>query len=99
MYTATMRYYFKPEDFETACEVWHSKVLASACKQSGFVRMQLLENPEEGVALAISTWKSREDAQAFMKTGIFKELLHELADLTVKAPDSEIWNLKFYKEK
>ncbi|MCF7919657.1 MAG: antibiotic biosynthesis monooxygenase [Candidatus Cloacimonetes bacterium] len=99
MYTATMRYYFKAEYFEQACEVWNSVVMSLARKQPGFIRMQFLVNKEEAVALAIGTWKTKEDAWNFMKTGVFKELLTDLGTLSVKTPEPEIWNLKYFGEK
>jgi heme-degrading monooxygenase HmoA len=98
MYTATMRYYFKPEYFEQACETWKSVVFKLARKQPGFIRMQFLTQNEEGIALAIGTWKSQEDAQNFMKTGVFKELLNDLRNVTLKTPEPEIWNLKYFGE-
>jgi len=98
MYTATMRYEFKVDKFAEACQIWQDKVMTLAAKQPGFIRMQFLTKSHEGVALAIGTWKSQIDAQNFMKTGIFKDLLEELKDFTLEQPQPEIWNLKYYQD-
>lgn len=99
MYTATMRYQFKSDKFEKACEIWEKEVLAQAGKQPGFVRMQFLIDKTRSTALAIGTWESQLAAQNFMKTGVFKRLLAELKDISIEQPQPEIWEEKYYSEK
>ena len=91
MYTATMRYSFKPEVFEVACGFWRNLVLEEAKKAPGLVRMQLLV--AKPAALAIGTWEDKSYAEAFMRTGVFKRLLEHLTGLTAAEPKSELWEL------
>lgn len=96
MYTATMRYSFKPEMFDIACGFWRSLVLNEAAKAPGLVRMQFLTN--KPYALAIGTWQNKENAEAFMQTGVFKRLLENLTGLTTSDPKPELWNLDSFLE-
>jgi quinol monooxygenase YgiN len=98
MYTATMRYSFKIDKFDEACQIWQKKVMILAAKQPGFIRMQFLVKAHEGIALAIGTWESQLAAQGFMQTGVFRDLLEELKDFTIEQPQPEIWNLKYYQD-
>ncbi len=96
MYTATMNYLFKKESFDGACELWEQKVLGLAAAQPGFVRMQLLVRPPE--AMAIGTWEDESYAQAFMQTGVFKDLMETLQPYLETDPKARIWNLLYFKE-
>jgi len=97
MYTAVMEYHFKKEHFVNACETWNNEVIELAKQQPGFVRMQLMTRDGE-YALAIGTWGKQEDAQNFMKTGIFKDLLEKFADMLVDTPSPTIWDTIYYAE-
>lgn len=91
MYTATMRYKFKPEMFEVACGFWRNLVLEQAKKAPGLVRMEFLV--AKPFALAIGTWEDKSFAEEFMQTGVFKRLLESLVGLTDAEPKAEIWSL------
>lgn len=97
MYTAVMEYHFKQEDFEEACRIWKEQVIELAKDQKGFVRMQFLTRTG-GYAMAIGTWEATEYAQAFMKTGVFIELLENLEDMLEEKPSPVIWETKYYAE-
>jgi len=97
MYTAVMEYHFKKESFVDACETWNNEVIKLAKEQPGFVRMQFMIRDGE-YALAIGTWEKQEDAQNFMKTGIFKDLLEKFADILVETPTPAIWDTIYYAE-
>lgn len=97
MYTATMRYYFKPEKMVECIEKWEEDVLEVAEDREGFIRMQFLAK-EDGEAMAIGTWSEKEHAEAFMKTGIFKKILDEFKPFMTKEPVPEIWTTVLYSE-
>jgi hypothetical protein len=97
MYTATMEYRFKAEDFDTACRIWEAIVFKAAASQEGFIRMQLLVAPP--AALAVGTWKTRENAMSFMETGVFKTLLDQLAPYLDGEPRPRVWDLLHFAEK
>jgi len=98
MYTATMNYYFKPEFYEKACELWREGVIKIAEKREGFIRMQFLVDGKNR-AMAIGTWKSTAYAQDFMETGVFKNLMNQLKNFIEKDPEPKVWDLKYYSEK
>ncbi|MDC7240364.1 MAG: hypothetical protein PQJ50_08385 [Spirochaetales bacterium] len=96
MYSATVVYEFKEESFDKACTIWRSEVLELARKQPGFVRMQFLTSPPR--AMAIGTWKDESFAQAFMQTGVFKNLLEKLTPLLAAEPRPRVWDLRYFAE-
>lgn len=98
MFTATMIYHFKPEFYEKACDLWRDGVIKVAEKRDGFIRMQFLVDGKNQ-AMAIGTWRSRSDAQDFMETGVFKNLMNQLKDYIEQEPEPKIWNLKYFAEK
>jgi len=91
MYTATMRYQPKSENFEAALAAWKRLVLEEAKKAEGLVRMQLLRGDDS--FLAIGTWKEKSFAEAFMQTGVFKTLTRELDGMLAEKPSPELWML------
>lgn len=96
MYTATMNYRFKPDDFNKACSLWEQHVFASAKSQPGFVRMQFLVDAPQ--AMAIGTWKSKSDAEAFMQTGVFKKLMAAIEGYCDGQPSPHVWQLRNFSE-
>ena len=96
MYTATIEYTFKEDRFDEACEIWEKSVLTLASKQQGFVRMQFLTAPPK--ALAMGTWQDPSFAQAFMQTGVFKDLLEQLQPMLEGDPRSKIWDLAYFAQ-
>lgn len=95
MYTATMEYSFKPERLADAVLLWKEEVMNHAVAQPGFVRMQFLTQ-DGGQCLALGTWEKKEDAEAFMRTGVFKKLMDKLTGLTTAEPKPRIWDLVHY---
>lgn len=96
MYTATMRYTFTEEGFAKGCSLWQSEVLDKAKTAPGMVRMQFLT--AKPAALAIGTWRAKTDAEAFMQTGVFKDLMAKLGPLLAKQPEPELWELEAFTE-
>lgn len=96
MYTATMRYTFTDGGFDRGCALWKETVLRPASEAPGMVRMQLLASRPR--ALAIGTWRDKADAEAFMRTGIFKDLMEKIEPLLAEQPVPELWELDAYAE-
>jgi quinol monooxygenase YgiN len=97
MYTATMLYQFKDDQFDSACEMWRSEIIEHAKAQPGFIRMQLLVSRPK--ALAIGTWEDNAHAQRFMETGVFKRLMAKLQGAIAEQPQQSIWELKYFEER
>ena len=91
-----MNYRFKPEVFDEACSLWEHHVFDSARKQAGFVRMQLLVDTPQ--AMAIGTWRNKSDAEAFMQTGVFKKLMAAIEGYCDGQPTPHIWELRNFSE-
>ncbi len=96
MYTATVEYTFKEDQFDEACRIWQESVLELARKQKGFVRMQFLT--ASPMALAMGTWEDASFAQAFMQTGVFKDLLAKLGPMLTGEPRPKIWDLAYFAQ-
>ena len=96
MYTATMDYPVKKGKEDEFIGIWDSEVLSLAKERDGFIRMQLLKT--SGRLLAIGTWKDQSYAEAFMQTGVFKELLAQLGPLLEGDPKPTIWNQVLFSE-
>ena len=97
MYTATMEYQFKPDDLAEGCRIWRETVLETARSRKGFVRMQLFSQTA-GNVLAMGTWESKENAEAFMQTGVFITLKQKLAPIMLKEPQQRLWNLEVFAD-
>jgi len=97
MYTATMEYQFKPKDVAEGCRIWRETVLEIARGRKGFVRMQLFSQTT-GPVLAMGTWESKQDAEAFMRTGVFITLKEKLAPLMQGEPQQRLWNLEVFAD-
>ena len=93
-----MHYHFKRDFFNQACELWKEGVMAIAEKQPGFVRMQFLTDLENR-AMAIGTWQNRTDAEKFMQTGVFRNLMSQIKDFIEEDPQPKVWELRYYAEK
>jgi quinol monooxygenase YgiN len=97
MYTATMLYHFKDDQFDSACEVWKNEIIEHAKAQPGFIRMQFLVSRPK--ALAIGTWEDNAHARRFMETGVFTRLMAKLQAATAEQPQQSIWELKYFEER
>jgi len=91
MYTAMVTYHFRPEALAEGVAVWEEEVLGKVQEQPGFRGVQLYTRPD-GAMLAIGTWDRPEDAQAFMRTGVFKELTARLEPLMNRPPEQGPWD-------
>lgn len=97
MYNAIMHYHFKKERMEEAVSLWKSGVADKIGKQPGFVRVQFYTH-EDGTAIAIGTWEKREDAENFMKTGVFADLLQTFGDCMAEQPRSKDYELAYFEQ-
>lgn len=95
MYTAIVRYFFEPSAMEEAIVLWEAEVLSKVQAQPGFAGVQLYAGPE-GEVLAIGSWEAQEYAQAFMRTGVFKDLTERLAPLMTRNPEMGPWDQRHF---
>jgi len=76
--------------------VWKDAVLEKAKKAPGMVRMQLLT--AKPLAMAVGTWREKADAEAFMQTGVFRDVLSRLEPLLASRPVPETWELTAFAQ-
>ena len=90
MFTATMIFTFKADEYDKGCSLWREMIPDLAIKQRGCIRIQFLQAPPR--AMAIGTWEGEEYATAFMKTGIFDRLLSALSVSLERPPEGTVWD-------
>ncbi len=94
MFASTMRYKFKEGSGAKGAQIWNEVVFDIGMEQEGVVSLQLLTKDDE--ALAIGIWKDEKYAQAFMKTGVFIDLLNKLDAILNEKPRAERWEAKAF---
>ncbi|WP_430884635.1 antibiotic biosynthesis monooxygenase family protein [Fusibacter sp. JL216-2] len=97
MYNAVMKYNFKPERLKEAVGIWKTGVADKIAKQPGFIRVQFYTK-ENGEALAIGTWESKDDADRFMKTGVFADIIKTFGDCMSDQPRGGDYTLEYFEE-
>lgn len=91
MYVATMEYPLKSEaDPQHVAGLWKEVVLPSAQGRPGLIRMQLYS--AAGALLAVGTWRHKDDAEAFMRTGVFVTLKEALGPWLAGDPRPRLWS-------
>ena len=89
MYIATMVYEFKADCFADGVRAWEEEVFLEAKGREGLQRMELCTH--EPKMFAIGHWRSPEDAQAFMATGVFARLTQRIEAMLTHRPEPDMW--------
>lgn len=97
MYNAHMVYKFKEGKLEEAVKVWHDAVYNKISEAQGFIRVQLYTRENE--MMAIGTWESKEHAETFMKTGIFKDIMDSFGEFLTDIPKNTSYELRYFESK
>lgn len=97
MFHAVMRYQFRPEHQREAIALWENAVKGKIEVQPGFSRVQLYAHPD-GEVMAIGSWRAKEDAEMFMKTGVFKRILEDLEPYLLEQPQNRVYDLQWFAE-
>lgn len=97
MYHAIMKYAFKPEKLQEATKIWEEGVAGGIVNQPGFIRVQFYTEPS-GEAIAIGSWESKEHADAFMKTGVFADILKTFEDCMQAQPRGGAYTLEYFAQ-
>lgn len=85
-----MEYFYDKPAREQFKADWEREIFTKAKGQRGLISMSLYQ--EDTTALALGVWESKEDAQDFMQTGIFKNFLDVAKEYLTAEPKSR--NLK-----
>lgn len=97
MYNAHMIYYFKENMLEEGVKKWKEAVFNKISKADGFIRVQLYTKDNE--MMAIGSWEDKSYAEAFMKTGIFKDLMASFGEYLESVPVNKSYELRYYESK
>jgi pentatricopeptide repeat protein len=98
MYNVLMNYFFKKDQVDAAFDIWKNAVAKKLNEQPGFIRAQFYKFPD-GRAVAIGSWEKKENADNFMKTGVFKDLLSDFEKMMVKLPEHNEVDMLYFEEK
>lgn len=97
MYHAHMVYKFKEGCLEEGVRIWQEAVGDKIKDAEGFIRVQLYTRENE--MMAIGSWASKENAESFMRTGIFKDIMAHFGDLLTDIPINQTYELRYFENK
>lgn len=97
MHNAQIVYKFKKGLLEDGVKVWEEAVYKKIQQAEGFVRVQLYTREDE--MMAIGTWQEKSDAENFMKTGVFKDIMASFGDLLEEQPINKVYELRYFESK
>lgn len=97
MYNAHMIYSFKEGALEKGVSLWKEGIQHKINQAEGFIRVQLYTRENE--MIAIGTWEDKCYAEAFMKTGIFKNLMNQFGEYLEKTPINQSYALRYFESK
>ena len=95
MHNAHIVYKFKEGKLEEGVKVWEEGVFNKIRNAEGFVRVQLYTQGNE--MMAIGTWEDKSYAEAFMRTGVFKDIMATFGDLLLEQPANTTWTLRYFE--
>lgn len=97
MYNARMVYQFKEGHLEEGVKIWEEGVYNKISKAEGFIRVQLYTWDDS--MMAIGSWEDKSYADAFMKTGVFKDVMESFGEILELKPMNRAMELKYFEEK
>jgi heme-degrading monooxygenase HmoA len=84
-----------PKNAREISRVYHSEVVPVVRDQKGLVDVQLLEPADNsGEFISITTWKSKEDADAYEASGTYRSLVDKLKSFYTSKPVLKVYNLQ-----
>jgi len=89
MYARLTEINVKPEKIEEAIELYRKSVVPAAKSQKGFVGLYLLTDRPTGKGLAITIWKTEEDALANERNRYYQEQLVKFLEFFQSPPIRE----------
>lgn len=95
MYNAHIVYKFKEGKVEEGVKIWEEGVFNKISKAQGFVRVQLYTSGDE--MMAIGSWEDKSYAEAFMRTGVFKDILASFGDLLIEQPVTKSLTMRYFE--
>jgi len=79
---------FLPERIVEARKVFMNEIIPTLQKQNGILHVRFLEPTEKaGDFISMTEWRTKEDAQAYEKTGLYQKLVKKLEPFYTKQPE------------
>ncbi|MCH8062344.1 MAG: antibiotic biosynthesis monooxygenase [Chloroflexi bacterium] len=85
----------KPEDLGKAVGVYRDSVIPAAKEQKGFHDALLFTDSATGRAVSITIWETEEDLLAGQASGYYQEQIAKFAELMIRTPDQEGFELAY----
>jgi quinol monooxygenase YgiN len=84
---------FLPDKITEAKRIYNQDIVPVAKKQKGNLRIFLLEPVDMADDfISVTEWKSKEDADAYHTSGIYKSLVNKLEKFFMKEPTIKVYN-------
>ena len=95
MYGRIVSVQVKPEDLGKAVGVYRDSVIPAAKEQKGFHYALLFTDSATGRAVSITIWETEEDLLAGQASGFYQEQIAKFAELMIRTPDQEGFELVY----
>ena len=84
---------FLPDKIVEARRIYNEEIIPVVKKQKGNLRIFLLEPVDTADDfISVTEWKSKEDAEAYNKSGLYKSLVNKLEKVFMKQPTIRVYN-------
>jgi len=86
---------FLPEKINEARTIYNDEVIPAVRKQNGLVNIRLLEPTDKtGDFISITEWKTKEDADVYDGTGLYRKLVSKLEPFFMKQPELKTYTVE-----
>ena len=85
----------EPEDLGKAIEIYRDSVIPAAKEQRGFHDALLFTDSATGRAVSITIWETEEDLLAGQASGYYQEQIAKFAELMIRTPEQEGFELVY----
>lgn len=84
---------FTPESVQEARKLYMKDIVPAVRQQKGLLNIRLLEPVDKSEDfISITEWKTQADADAYEKSGLYKQLVGRLSDFFSKPPVLKTYN-------
>jgi quinol monooxygenase YgiN len=86
---------FLPERTNEARKIYNEEVIPAIRKQKGLLNIRFLEPTDKvGDYISITEWKTKEDADLYESTGLYKKLVNKLEPFFTKQPELKTYTVE-----
>ena len=85
----------EPENLGKAIEIYRDSVIPAAREQKGFHDALLFTDSATGRAVSVTIWETEEDLLAGQSSGYYQEQIAKFAELMIRTPDQEGYELVY----